>query len=326
MATVFGTQADSSSSMSIALRRTRNAFIILGTICAGAMLAMFGASPAQAQQVVALVNGEPITTRDVVQQTRIIEALTRKRPSRDDAVEELIEQKIKLHQARRLGISIDNAQIDRQLAMLARNAGGMSSFEAALRQAGIDMSAFKTKMRADTAWREVLQKMAPGSFQVRDADVVAALLARGQAPTTKAVQYTMRQVVFVVPRGSPDSFRAARLREAEALRARFSSCEHDFQLAREYREVVVMDPVIRISTDLPERLRDLLAKTPDGRMTPPEPTASGIEVVAICGRKETVADLSSLSEIRQQLLSQRVDAQEKRILADLRRKAIIEYR
>src|SRR5690606_11334068 len=130
-----------------------------------------------------------------------------------------------------------------------------------------------------------MQKMSPGSFQVRDADVVAALVARGQTPSAKAMQYTMRQIVFIVPRSSPDSARSARLKEAESLRAKFSDCERDLSLAREYREVVVKEPVIRISTDLPQRLRDLLEKTPDGRMTPPEPTAAGIEVVAVCARK-----------------------------------------
>lgn len=289
-------------------------------------LFLLAASPSQAQ-VVALVNGEPITALDVEQQTRITEALTRKRPGRKEALEELVEQKIKLNQARRLGVPIEDARVNREFANMARGRpGGVGALEGALREAGIHPSAFKTKLRADLAWREVLQKMAPGAFQVRDADVVAALLARGQEPAAKAVQYTMRQVVFVVPRGSPDNVRAARVREAEALRAKFSSCETDFQLAREFREVVVMDPVIRISTDLPQRLRELLEKTPDGRMTPPEPTASGIEVVAICSRKDTVADLSSRTEIREQLLSQRVGTQEKQILDNLRRQAIIEYR
>jgi peptidyl-prolyl cis-trans isomerase SurA len=168
--------------------------------------------------------------------------------------------------------------------------------------------------------------MAPGSFQVRDADVVAALLARGETPSAKAVQYTMRQFVFVVPRGSSDAFRANRVREAEALRSKFNDCERDTALAREYSEVVIMDPVVRISSDLPPRLQQLLEKTPDGKMTPPEPTTNGIEVVAVCGRKDTVADLGSRREIREELLARRVDVQEKAIIEDLRRKAIIEYR
>jgi peptidyl-prolyl cis-trans isomerase SurA len=283
--------------------------------------------PATASQILALVNGEPITALDVEYRSRFVEAFERRRPSRKEALDELVEQKVKLHQARKLGIGISDTEVERAIATIARNSGRTSAqLQEALQQAGINPGHFKTKLRIDIGWREALQKMAPGSFQVRDADVVAALVARGQTPSAKATQYTMRQFVFVVPRGSSDAFRASRMREAEALRAKFHDCERDVALAREYSEVVVMDPVVRISSDLPPRLQQLLEKIPDGGMTPPEPTASGIEVVAVCGRKETVADLGSRREIREELLARRVDVQEKAIIDDLRRKAIIEYR
>jgi peptidyl-prolyl cis-trans isomerase SurA len=300
--------------------------IVTLTLLAAAVVVV-PVTPAGAQQIVAFVYGEPITALDIDQRTRIIEVFSRKKAARKEVLDELIDQKLKLHQAKRLDIDIDATQINREYAAMARRGGrSTSDLDDAFRQAGISPTTFKTKLRADLAWRDVMQKMSPGSFQVRDADVVAALLARGQTTSSKAMQYTMRQVVFVVPRGSPDSARAARLKEAESLRAKFQDCERDLALAKEYREVVIRDPVVRISTDLPQRLRDLIEKTPDGRMTPPEPTASGIEVVAICARKETVADLNSRTEIREELLSRRVDAQEKKILDDLRRKAVIDYR
>lgn len=301
--------------------------VIVSLTLLAAAVVVLPVTPAGAQQIVAFVYGEPITALDIDQRTRIIEVFSRKKANRKEVLDELVDQKLKLHQAKRLDIDIDATQINREYAAMARRGGrSTSDLDDAFRQAGISPTTFKTKLRADLAWRDVMQKMSPGSFQVRDADVVAALLARGQTTSSKAMQYTMRQVVFVVPRGSPDSARAARLKEAESLRAKFQDCERDLALAREYREVVIRDPVVRISTDLPQRLRDLIEKTPDGRMTPPEPTASGIEVVAICARKETVADLNSRTEIREELLSQRVDAQEKKILDDLRRKAVIDYR
>jgi peptidyl-prolyl cis-trans isomerase SurA len=312
------------------LAKTGASARLRAVVCALALAgaaAAFIPAPAAAQQIVAFVYGEPITALDVDQRARIIEVFSRKKASRKEVLDELIDQKLKLHQARRLDIDIDTAQINREYAAMARRGGrSVPELDQAFQQAGISVTTFKTKLRADLAWRDVMQKMSPGSFQIRDADVVAALVARGQTTSSKAFQYTMRQVVFVVPRGSPDSARAARLKEAEALRAKFQSCETDLALAREYREVVVREPVIRISTDLPQRLRELIEKTPDGRMTPPEPTAAGIEVVAICGRKETVADLNSRTEIREELLSQRIDSQEKKILDDLRRKAVIDYR
>ena len=61
-------------------------------------------------------------------------------------------------------------------------------------------------------------------------------------------------------------------------------------------------------------------------MTPPEPVAAGVEVVAICGRKETVADVGARREIRDQLLTNRIESQEKQVLDQLRRQSIIEYK
>jgi peptidyl-prolyl cis-trans isomerase SurA len=301
-------------------------FLVLAAVMCLAVTTS-GGNPAYAQNIVAFVNGEPITALDVEQRTRILEATTRKRPTRQEALEELVNDKVKLRQATRLEVDISDAAVDRALGSMARQGGrGAADLTAALKQAGIDVRAFKAKLRADLAWREVLQRMSPGSFQVRDADVVAALLAKGQKPTAKALQYTMRQFVFVVPRGSPQGVSERRLKEAESLRAKFSDCDRDVQLAREYPEVVVRDPVIRISTDLPPRLQELIEKIPDGKMTPPEAVAAGVEVVAICGRKETVADVSARREIRDQLLTNRIESQEKQVLDQLRRQSIIEYK
>jgi peptidyl-prolyl cis-trans isomerase SurA len=313
----------------ISKRRKFARILAAGAIASfiGATASIGGALPAGAQQIAAFVNGEPITERDVEQRSRIMEAFTRKKPTRREALDELIDQKVKLAQARKLEINITDSTVDRTFAAMARGSGRTTAdLEGMFRQSGIDVRAFKSKLKADLGWRDVLQKMAPGSFQVRDADIVAALTAKGETASAKAMQYTMRQVIFVVRRDADQSNRAARTKQAESLRAKFSDCERDLALAREYSEVVIKDPVIRISTDLPEKLQQLLEKTPDGQMTPPEPTGAGIEVVAICGRKETVADLGSRREIREALLSQRVESQEKKILDNLRRQAIIDIR
>jgi peptidyl-prolyl cis-trans isomerase SurA len=306
-------------------RMTARFLVLAIAVCLAATAS--DSNPARAQSIVAFVNGEPITALDVEQRTRVLEVTTQKRPTRQEAIEELVNDKVKLRQATRLDVDISDSAVDRTFAGMARQGGrSVADLTAALKQAGIDPRAFKAKIRADVAWREVLQRMSPGSFQVRDADVVAALLAKGQKPTAKALQYTMRQFVFIVPRGSPQTVSERRLKEAESLRAKFSDCDRDVQLAREYPEVVVKDPVIRISTDLPPRLQELIEKIPDGKMTPPEPVAAGVEVVAICGRKETVADVGARREIRDQLLTNRLESQEKQVLDRLRRQSIIEYK
>ena len=278
-------------------------------------------------QVVALVNGDPITALDVVQRMRLSELMMHKAQSRQDALEELINEKIKLQQARNLKIEITDAQVDKVFAGMAqRTSRKTAEFAAALTQAGIDMPRFKTRLRAELGWRQVLEQRAPGVFQVRDADLVAILMAHGEAAQTKATEYSLQQIIFVVPRNAPDAVRTARMKEAEALRSRFSSCEQDMTLAREVREVVIKEPIVRLSTDVAVQYKQLLDRTPDGKMTPPEITATGIEVVAVCSRKEVVADVSSRREFKEELLTKRLAEHEKYLLDYFRKQSIIEYR
>ncbi len=310
------------------IARATRAFAIPALIfLTGATGAAMAVRPAAAQYVVALVNGEPITALDVEQRIRLTQLIARRQLSKQEAIEDLVNEKIKLQQAKILKIAITDIEVERAFANVAGQTGRFASdFSGALKQSGIDTSIFKAKLKIDLAWRQVLQQTMPGAFFVRDADIVAVLTARGLRQTGKAVQYTMRQIVFVVPRGSPAALRSARVREAEALRARFTSCDEGIQFAREYRDVVIKDPVIRISSDLPARFQTLLEQTSDGRLTPPEPTVAGIEVVAVCDRKETTADVTSQREVKEQLLSQRIASEEKQLLELFRRQAIIEYR
>jgi len=284
-------------------------------------------TPVAAQQIVALVNGQPITALDVAQRLKLHQITARRSPPRQDVIEELINEKIKIQQAARLGIVIPDSDVDRLLGQMAQSSGRKpADFAAELTRSGIDVPRFKIRIRAESGWRQVMQQQSPASFMVRDADIVALLMSRGQAPQISAIQYSLRQIVFVVPRGSSDAVRLGRAREAEAFRKAFTNCQDGLAIARQQREVVVKDPVVRLSTDLNTRLRELLDKTPIGALTPPEPIPGGIEVVAVCDRKETIADVSARREMREELLGKRIQLGDKELLDKFRARSIIEYR
>ncbi len=313
--------------MKAATAQIRIRRIFAGLVFAIAAGAALLPAPAAAQQVVALVNGEPVTALDVAQRLKLHQVSTRRSPSRQELIEELINEKIKIQQAARLGIPVTDADVDRIFGQMAQSSGRkLADFAAELTKQGVDVPRFKNRIRAETSWRQVMQQQSPASFMVRDADIVALLMSRGQTAQISATQYSLRQIVFIVPRGSSDATRIARIREAEAFRKTFTNCQDGFALARQQREVVVKDPVMRLSTDLNARLRELLEKTPVGALTPPEPIQGGIEVVAVCDRKETIADVSSRREMREELLGKRLQVGDKELLERFRKSAIIEYR
>lgn len=297
--------------------------LALISLTACALLSPLLASPAAAQ-IVAKVNGEPITALDVAERIKLHRGSGKPNITKKEVLDELIEHKLKLQMAQRANIDPTTSEVNRAFATLAQRSGRTASqFEQVLTQGGVDVNRLKERIKSDLAWQQYIQANASNVI-IRDADLVAAMTARGQNMQIKSTQYTMRQFIFVTRRGSPDNIKAARLKEAENLRSRVSSCQQAVELSRDYSEVVVKEPVRRLSSDLSTTLQKLLESLPDGRMTPPEITTNGIEVVAICERKEVPADISSNRELRNELLGQRVQAYEKRVLDKMRQTSVVQ--
>ena len=145
--------------------------------------------------------------------------------------------------------------------------------------------------------------------------------------TEEAFDYTLRPILFVVPRGSGSGAMEARRREAEGLRSRFQNCEDGLRLARGLRDIAIREPVVRSSADLPAKLREVLDRMAVGRLTPPDVTASGIEVFALCAKTPSKTSVSGAErDVREKMFSERFDAEAKKYLQRLRRSAAIEIR
>src|ERR671914_1275236 len=70
-------------------------------------------APAAAQQVAAMVNGSPITTYDIEQRSKFMQLSTQKTPSRQEVLETLIEERIKVQEAGRYNMDAPKAEVDR---------------------------------------------------------------------------------------------------------------------------------------------------------------------------------------------------------------------
>jgi peptidyl-prolyl cis-trans isomerase SurA len=132
--------------------------------------------------------------------------------------------------------------------------------------------------------------------------------------------------VLIVPRGSAQAAIDLRRKEAESLRERVQTCEQANSYFKSMQNAAIREPITKTSADLPGPLRELLDKTPIGRLTPPEITKQGVEMVALCDRKPTKVDTPKKREIREKMFAQKYEAKQKAYLADLRKAAMIECR
>jgi peptidyl-prolyl cis-trans isomerase SurA len=301
--------------------------VMLAISAAAAMVAIYCA-PAAAQQVVVRVNGEPITAIDIAQRTKLIQISTHKTATRQEVLDELIDEKLKLHIAKRYKLDITDKEVDAAFNNIAQRSGNTpEKFAQALNAQGISPEMVKTRIRADMGWGQIVRGKFQSNFQIRERDILDTLQSsRKDDQPAVGHEYTLRPILLIIPRGSPEAVIAARQREAEGLRTRFQNCEEGIRLARGLKDVAIRDPLYRTSADLTRQLREILDSTQEGRLTPPEITQQGIELYALCRKRQTTTELPGKREVREQLMQERFADQGKRYLKELRAGAMIEYR
>ena len=301
-------------------------FLIAGCAVALAVLAG-GVSPLQAQSVAVMVNGEPITNYDVEQRTKLNFLTTRKQMARQEVIDELINEKVKIKEAKRFGVDPSASDIDQAFAgMGSRMRLSVDQLAKTLESQGVRPETLKARLKADMVWTSLVRGRYKESLQVGEKDVAAAAQEGDEASQAEAFEYKMQPIVLIVPRGSAPAAVDLRRKEAESLRERVQTCEQANSYFKSMQNAAIREAVTKTSADIPGPLRELLNKTPIGHLTPPEVTKQGVEMVALCDRKPTKVDTPKKREIREKMYAQKYEAKSKAYLNDIRKAAMIEYR
>jgi peptidyl-prolyl cis-trans isomerase SurA len=309
-------------------RGLRGAILAAGlAVVAASGSVLWDARDAAATSIVVLVNNEPITEYDVAQRTRLVQAISGGSAGRSQAIEELIEEKLKQQSARRLGIAASDSEVEAVFRQFASNTNlSPSQFVEALGQIGVHQDTLKTRIRSELLWRDVVNSQLRREVDIREPDVEAALSQRGEAATSTSVELTMRQIMFVIPADSSQEYVRRREQEANRFRAEFSGCDTARELARNYRDTVVRQEVRRSSNDLPPRLRETLLNVPEGQVSPPSVGEQAVEMVAVCARREVQDTGAARAEIQDSMISEQGERLARRLMIDLKQAAIIERR
>jgi len=275
---------------------------------------------AMAQTSVAAVNGEPITNRDVEQRMKVSALLFRAPLSRAAAIQELIDDRVKINEGRRLGMRVTPQGLDESLSRMAASARQTPvQFEQNLIRAGVEPEQVKAKLNAQIIWAELLRQRSR-SGNVSNAELNAEMERRAAKGEALVTDYVVRQVVFVVP---PGIGAGQREREASAARGRFADCETGVEYLRTLRDVAVKERVGRSSADLPKPMTELLNKTPVGKLTPPFRSEQGVEMIAVCERSQRQDNIQLRNQIEQEIVAKRTEGTAEQYLKDLRAKVEI---
>lgn len=287
-------------------------------------------SPATAQSVytAVLVNDVPISNYDINARTALLRLQGASSAQASSGAEnELIDEALQRAEARRLGISVTQAELDQALQTIASRSGlSVSQLGQALGQRGVDLATLRASIEAQILWDQVIRARFQATVRVDEQDVLAALDNRSGddgGPELTTTEYTLREVVFIVPEGSGANTRDQRRREATAFRSRFESCAAGISAARELNGVVVQAESRRFSSDLSPELDGLLQETAVGRLTPPEDGPEGVVMFAVCNKRDVRSDAEARRDVESELRNEEGLLLSRGYLRDLRASATI---
>lgn len=147
------------------------------------LVAMQPGTAAWAQQnvmrIAAIVNDDLISVFDLESRVRWVVLTTGIKPDNQNqrriiqqVLREMVDERLRLQEADRLGIRVTDREIDQEIDQLAaRNNFTAEQFSQQLNQRGVDMNSVRTLIKASLAWNKVAQRQLRRQIEITDEEV-----------------------------------------------------------------------------------------------------------------------------------------------------------
>jgi peptidyl-prolyl cis-trans isomerase SurA len=245
--------------------------------------------------------------------------------SKGKAREELIEEKLKLQEAKRLNAVADEAEVNRIIGGIAeRNKMTLEQFGQHMKGMGVDINTMKARFRAEMSWRDVVRKRFGHLVSITDRDV-DQFVANTAIAVDDSVELQVQRITLPLPSAVDQTVIAQRIAAADALARQYQGCASLPALAASaggrHEDLGSRKP-----DTLPEPTRSLLLNASDGDLLPASVSQGGVELWALCGRKAASGDTSARDAAQNQLRQKEFEVLAQKHLKDLRQDAAIEIR
>ncbi|MEO1104895.1 MAG: SurA N-terminal domain-containing protein [Pseudomonadota bacterium] len=292
-----------------------------------AALAMPGEAIAQTR-IVAVVNGEPITSYDVGQRQKLLRLTGARGNVREAALNELINERIQTRAVKQARITVSDGDIDAAIADIAKRAKlSPAQLSSAFSQAGVSIGTLKERIGAQVGFNRLVRARFNQLAKVTEQDLVAALLKdEEREKTVEAARYDLHQLTVALPQNPSAQRRSRAMARANDVRGRFNSCTEGLAMAKQTRNVVVTQIGRRMDVEFPPPIREKLEATPVGKLTEPMQQSRGIVMLAVCDKTMVRSANAAMKALEPDITSERGAAFSKQYLRQLRRDAVIERR
>lgn len=219
------------------------------------------------------VNDQAITGYELKQRKRMLELLRAPGNLNELARTQLIEDRIKLQEARDMGIRASREQILDGMSEFAGRAGlDREQFVKILKSNGVAEETFRDFVRAGVVWREVVRARFAARTQISEAEVDRAL---GQQGGGSSVRVLLSEIIIPAPPGQENAVRERAQKISELTSTSAFSAQ-----ARKYSATATRGNGGRLPwrdlNELPPQLRPILLGLRPGEVTDPLPLQGAV--------------------------------------------------
>ncbi len=301
---------------------------------------------AQGLGVVAIVNDMPITELDVSQRIslmKILGDLPEGDASRKKALQSLIDDVIKLAEAKRLKLDVADAEISKQIARVAKGLNTTpEGLIKKLAEQGIGEDTFRRYIAAQAGFNRIISAkhrndivIKPQDIDRKFADVQKSIDSRmaeiKKDPRMKALTvYTIMEINLPVEANDAQLLQA-RAVEAVQVARQFKGCKNAKASASGIFNVKFSKPIEADSSKLPKPMKAALDKAGAGKVIGPMRAKNGIQLLAYCGARKITPpmpkfEMPTRQQVESVLINEKFDAFEEVYLKEARSKIYVEYR
>jgi len=277
---------------------------------------VFAQGPAKARAadfIVAVVNSEPITNNEVQSlKLRLSKQLPPGSPAPDtkvltqQALDQLINEKAQLQQARDNGIRIDDAEVDQtELTIARQNQVSKEELYKRVAAEGLSVSAFREQLRSQLMISRLREREVDNRARVSDTDVEQFIQSQqaGKPAAATAFDLNLAMILVAVPENASDKELADLQAKALQISKRAKAGENFANLAATLSQAADKganggEMGLRSADRYPSLFVEGTQKLSKGDVSEPLRSGAGFHILKVLDKKQSELSNVSITQTR----------------------------
>ena len=280
---------------------------------ASPVLAQGPAKARAADFIVAVVNSEPITNNEVQSlKLRLSKQLPPGSPAPDtkvltqQALDQLINEKAQLQQARDNGIRIDDAEVDQtELTIARQNQVSKEELYKRVAAEGLSVSAFREQLRSQLMISRLREREVDNRARVSDTDVEQFIQSQqaGKAAAASSFDLNLAMILVAVPENASDKELADLQAKALQISKRAKAGENFASLAATFSQAADKganggEMGLRSADRYPSLFVEGTQKLSKGDVSEPLRSGAGFHILKVLDKKQSELSNVSITQTR----------------------------